>query len=217
MMNPVFENTELTTHVDAVTLAKIAPGEILIANLMAFDGEGKPLVYHPLLTAEKSIPAITTQVLSHQHIGRQVAMMFVNGELSQPIIVGLIHSPLYALLDNLSVAPTETIKTTSQSVNATSQTITTTSQISKTENTVEPDSVVFDAPLPPITNTPDSEGVLRVDGKRVIIEGQEEITFSCGQASITLTKAGKILLRGTYLQSRSSGVNRILGGSVQVN
>jgi hypothetical protein len=39
----------------------------------------------------------------------------------------------------------------------------------------------------------------------------------CGQASVTLTKAGKVLIRGTYVSSRSSGVNRIKGGSVQLN
>ena len=33
----------------------------------------------------------------------------------------------------------------------------------------------------------------------------------------TLTRAGKILIRGAYLLARSSGVNRIQGGSVQIN
>jgi hypothetical protein len=55
------------------------------------------------------------------------------------------------------------------------------------------------------------------DGERVVIEAEREITLRCGRASITLTRAGKILLRGAYLLSRSSGVNRIKGGSVQIN
>jgi hypothetical protein len=58
---------------------------------------------------------------------------------------------------------------------------------------------------------------VKVDGRRVVIEGHEEIVFRCGESSITLTKAGKIVIRGKYLLSRASGVNRILGGSVQVN
>lgn len=45
----------------------------------------------------------------------------------------------------------------------------------------------------------------------------KEITLRCGKASITLTNAGKLILRGAYLLSRSSGVNRIKGGSVQIN
>ena len=61
------------------------------------------------------------------------------------------------------------------------------------------------------------EETVNVDGKRVCIEGAEEVSLKCGDASITLTKAGKLLLRGKYLSSRSTGVNKILGGSVQVN
>ena len=56
-----------------------------------------------------------------------------------------------------------------------------------------------------------------VDGKRVVLEGKEEVVIKCGEASITLTKSGKILIRGNYVLSRSTGVNRIMGGSVQVN
>ena len=56
-----------------------------------------------------------------------------------------------------------------------------------------------------------------VDGKRVTFDAKEEIVLRCGKASITLTKAGKVLIRGAYLLHRSSGVNRIKGGSVQIN
>ncbi len=56
-----------------------------------------------------------------------------------------------------------------------------------------------------------------LDGERLEFNAKKEIVFRCGKASITLTKAGKIILRGTYLLSRSSGANRIKGGSVQIN
>jgi hypothetical protein len=55
------------------------------------------------------------------------------------------------------------------------------------------------------------------DGERLEITAAKEIVLRCGEASLTLTEAGKIILRGTYLLSRSSGVNRIKGGSVQIN
>lgn len=55
------------------------------------------------------------------------------------------------------------------------------------------------------------------DGERVVFEAEKEIVLRCGNASITLTRAGKILIRGAYLLTRSSGVNRIQGGSVQIN
>ncbi|HJZ89867.1 MAG TPA: DUF6484 domain-containing protein [Gemmataceae bacterium] len=56
-----------------------------------------------------------------------------------------------------------------------------------------------------------------VDNERLVLTAEKEIVFQCGASSITLTKAGKVLIRGAYLLSRSSGVNRIKGGSVQIN
>ena len=56
-----------------------------------------------------------------------------------------------------------------------------------------------------------------VDGKRVTFNAEKEIVLRCGEASITLTGAGKILFKGRYLTSRSCGANRIKGVSVQIN
>jgi hypothetical protein len=56
-----------------------------------------------------------------------------------------------------------------------------------------------------------------VDGRRVILEGKDEIVLRCGKASITLRRNGRVVLRGTYLEARSKGVNRVKGGSVQLN
>lgn len=56
-----------------------------------------------------------------------------------------------------------------------------------------------------------------VDGKRISFEAENEIVLKCGKASITLTRAGKVLIRGDYVLSHSSGENRIRGGSVSVN
>jgi hypothetical protein len=64
------------------------------------------------------------------------------------------------------------------------------------------------APVPP-------EAV--IDGKTIVLSAETEIILRCGASSITLTRAGKILIRGTYVSSHSSGVNRIKGGSVQIN
>jgi hypothetical protein len=55
------------------------------------------------------------------------------------------------------------------------------------------------------------------DGQRMIVSAREQLVLRCGKASITLTKAGKVMVEGTYVLSRSSGVNRIKGGSVQLN
>lgn len=55
------------------------------------------------------------------------------------------------------------------------------------------------------------------DGQRMMVSAKEQLVLRCGKASITLTKAGKVIIKGSYVLSRSSGVNRIKGGSVQLN
>ena len=56
-----------------------------------------------------------------------------------------------------------------------------------------------------------------VDGRKVVVSAEDEIVLSCGKASITLTRAGKVIIRGEYLVSRPTGVNCIRGGVVQIN
>jgi len=57
----------------------------------------------------------------------------------------------------------------------------------------------------------------KVDGRRVVIEGKDEIVLQCGEASITLRRNGKVIVKGTYLESRATGTHRIKGGSVEIN
>ncbi|BBP83597.1 hypothetical protein TUM18999_29940 [Pseudomonas tohonis] len=59
--------------------------------------------------------------------------------------------------------------------------------------------------------------VAHIDGERLEFSAEREIVLRCGKASITLTREGKVLIKGAYLSSRSSGVHRIKGGSVQIN
>ncbi len=55
------------------------------------------------------------------------------------------------------------------------------------------------------------------DEKRVVVEAADELVLRCGKASITLTKSGKILIKGAYVSSTASGTNRIRGGAVEIN
>jgi cation diffusion facilitator CzcD-associated flavoprotein CzcO len=66
---------------------------------------------------------------------------------------------------------------------------------------------------------PDRQPVVEadVDGKRVRVTAQDEIVLQCGNASITLRRNGRVIIRGTYVESRSDGTNRIKGGQVQIN
>jgi hypothetical protein len=58
---------------------------------------------------------------------------------------------------------------------------------------------------------------MRVDGRRVEIEAADEIVLRCGQASIVMRRNGRVVIRGTYVETRSRGVNRVKGGSVEIN
>jgi hypothetical protein len=58
---------------------------------------------------------------------------------------------------------------------------------------------------------------VRLDGEKLTLSAEKEIVLKCGKSSITLTRAGKIIVKGSYLSNHSTGVNRIKGGSVQIN
>lgn len=163
------------------TVLAIAPGEIIIGSVVGISAQGQPLIEYPENPSSQPLTAISTLGITQQHVGRQVALLFANGDPQKPVIMGLIHSPLFDLIAAFEVAP-----------------------VADSESASEAQKT-------------DPEREMTIDGKRVVIEGHEEIVLRCGDASITLTKAGKILIRGKYLLSRSEGVNRILGGSVQVN
>jgi len=57
----------------------------------------------------------------------------------------------------------------------------------------------------------------RADGEQFVVSAEREIELRCGEASITLTRAGKVIIKGTYVISRSSGVNKIKGAAVDIN
>lgn len=160
----------------------MTPGEIVIGVVSGINPEGSPLVDYPGNPTSQTLVAISTLSITHQHVGRQIALLFAQGDPLQPVVMGLIHSPLNALIENFELSL-------------------------KSPALVDEGVALTDSPM----------DVVNVDGKRIVIEGEEEVVLKCGEASITLTKAGKVLIRGKYLLSRSSGVNRIMGGAVQVN
>jgi hypothetical protein len=66
------------------------------------------------------------------------------------------------------------------------------------------------APAPPGVS-------IDVDDERVTIKAEREIVLRCGDASITLTRAGKVTIAGSYVSSRSTGYNKIKGAAVDIN
>ncbi len=58
---------------------------------------------------------------------------------------------------------------------------------------------------------------VQADDTSLVLSAEREIVLRCGDASITLTRAGKVLIKGTYVLSRSSGYNRIKGAAIDIN
>jgi len=76
---------------------------------------------------------------------------------------------------------------------------------------------LIDVPVAGASSSGDQNLDVKVDGKRIEIEGQDEVVLRCGKASITLRRNGRVVIRGNYVESRSKGTNRIKGGSVLIN
>lgn len=75
---------------------------------------------------------------------------------------------------------------------------------------------------PPAACSPPQQDIGRrvsveADGERHEITAEREIVLRCGDASITLTRAGKVLIKGNYIVSRSTGYNKIKGAAVDIN
>ena len=179
--NSVIEGAAEAIEKSSENNSAISPGEIVIGMLVSLNDKGQPLVDFPQNLSNQAVTALSTLEITKANVGRQVALLFANGSLANPIIMGMIHTPLQSILENYEIENDE---------------------VKKEKEKAEKNN--------------NAENVL-VDGNRLVFEAKEEIVLKCGESSITLTKAGKILIRGKYLLNRSTGVNRILGGSVQVN
>jgi hypothetical protein len=137
------------------------PGAI-VGILTGFEETGTPLVAFTEHAEGCPLPARSTVELLVRQIGCEVVLIFEQGDLTKPIILGCICP----------------------------------------QSPAERDGRLEEA---------------RLDGEHVVLSAEREIVLRCGKSSITLTRAGKVIVRGAYLLSRSSGVNRIKGGSVQIN
>ena len=134
---------------------------VVIGVLVELPDSASPVVAYPGNPTDHGVTARTTASLKTQDIGRQVALMFENGDPIAPLVIGLVQHPL--------------------------------------------------------RDEPDAIPEAKLDNERIELKAEREIVLRCGKASITLTRAGKVIIRGAYLLSRSSGANRIKGGSIQLN
>jgi hypothetical protein len=138
---------------------------VRVGILIGMRDDGRtPLIVYSGQPDSAALPARAIVDLHGAHIGRDVVLMFEDGDPRRPLVMGCLshqHAPPVA---------------------------------------EGPGNVEVDA-----------------DGERLLVSAKEQLVLRCGKASITLTKAGKVLIQGTYLSSRSSGVHRVVGGSVKIN
>ncbi len=86
------------------------------------------------------------------------------------------------------------------------------------ETDTDPPIIIGVIAPPAAPATPQAGGTVVVaDSERHVIEAEREIVLRCGEASITLTRAGKIVLRGNYILSRSTGHHKIKGAAIDIN
>ncbi|HLI76367.1 MAG TPA: DUF6484 domain-containing protein [Acidobacteriaceae bacterium] len=140
-------------------------GCVAIGRILGTEQGCGVLVDFPANGSGELVTARSTVPWQHLCLGQEVTLAFEEGDLSRPIVVGILQSAPGQ--HALSARP----------VGA------------------------------------EAAGAAEV----LELTAGKEIVLRCGSASITLTKAGKVLIRGEYVLSRSSGANRIKGGSVQIN
>jgi Domain of unknown function (DUF6484) len=136
-----------------------------VARLHGFDLLEQPQIHQLAARPGHVLAARTTVTLRRAMVGQAVLVVFEDGDLARPIIIGVI----------------------------------------------EPH---------PLHEPPTQHGVpvnVQADGERHTIQAEREIVLRCGDASITLTRAGKVIIQGTHILSRSSGYNRIKGAAIDIN
>ncbi len=135
----------------------------VLATLHGFD-----LLDQPQLTGLPGSPgqviaARSAVALRRAMVGSEVLVVFIDGDLRQPVITGVLLTP----------------------------------------------AVTVAAQAPGVA--------VQVDGERHVISAEREIVLRCGDASITLTRAGKVIIKGNYILSRSTGYNKIKGAAIDIN
>ena len=62
-----------------------------------------------------------------------------------------------------------------------------------------------------------TQPAIEADGQSVLIAAERDLVLRCGDASITLTRGGRVLIEGHYILSRSTGYNKIKGAAIDIN
>jgi hypothetical protein len=64
---------------------------------------------------------------------------------------------------------------------------------------------------------PAAAAEVRIDGTSIVMDAEDSVTLRCGEASITLKRDGKVIVKGMNIISSARAANRIVGGSIELN
>ncbi len=163
-LSQLLQGPALPIAAPSLATAPTAQG-VVIGTLLALTDDGQtPLVSFAGQPGSAAIRARSVVDLHGPHMGCQVVLMFEQGDMNRPIVMGVVRGP------------------------------------AGWPEQEAPATVDVDA-----------------DGQRMLVSAKDQLVLRCGKASITLTRSGQVLIDGTYIASRSSGVNRVKGGAVQLN
>ena len=140
-------------------------GVVATGRFHGFDLDEVPLVSGLEQLRGEIVAARTTVSLRQQMVGESVVIVFEQGDLYRPIIIGVVQSQ----------RPQNDRRESGQSV------------------------------------------PIQADDDRFVVSAEREIVLRCGDASITLTRAGKVIIKGNYILSRSAGYNKIKGAAIDIN
>jgi hypothetical protein len=164
MLSSLLQRAIATRSPEASAGLVIAP---VVAALVEFDLEGRPVLLSNALVAGERLGARTTVALERRHLGSSVVALCENGDPRLPIVVGVIQPP--------HASP----------------------------------------PAPALM--PERRTMIQADNDCYVVDAERQIILRCGESSITLTRAGKVIIKGKYILSRSSGYNKIKGAAVDIN
>jgi Domain of unknown function (DUF6484) len=134
-------------------------------RLAGFDLQDHPLVADLASLPGEVVMARTTVALRREMIGSSCVIVFDNGDVRRPIILGVMQDQRQKTATSPAQAPLS----------------------------------------------------VQADDELVEIKAEREIVLKCGDASITLTRAGKVIIKGNYIISRSTGYNKIKGAAIDIN
>lgn len=135
-----------------------------IGRFLGLDPEGNPVVAFPGGPSEAEVARVAAPCPDgalEAARGREVVLLFDQGDPARPIIVGWLQDP-------------------------------------------------------GSTESPERRYV-RVDGRVVVLEAQQEVELRCGEASISLTRDGRVTIRGKAILSDAQEMQRIRGAQVRIN